>query len=296
LKKKAVVLLITLGFIAVITALVMQTVSLSKSSFDDLMSIKNQNQLSLYMLNLTNLLQSQNESDIKDYLVDQGDIPIFDEKSGVNISISCRSLDKRLNLNKLLSCDKEECDDVIKTYAKELELADDDYFLALLKDTVAPQKNQERRSGSKIILDDKTFSDGCILTYKTIEQIQEKYFAEVRDPNIFKIKKDEFLDMFYLLDLRVKDSNESSPSDRLSQALGCLENDDSCQKEFLKINNSLKNITNCAGSENNQTIQTKYLIQCKINIYKGDESHSVVFKYNLDKKAKKRVVSIDEFF
>jgi len=295
MKKKAVVLLITLGFITVITVLIMQTVTLSKSSLDDLTKVKTQNQLMLYMTNVTKLLKNQKADDIRDYLLDQ-EIPVFDEKSGVNLTVKCQALDDKLNLNRLLSCNNTKCDEIIKRYAKDKELADEDYFLALLKDTVAPLEAGERRAGSRIVIDDKTFSDGCILNYKTIKQIQDKYYQELKDPNIYKINKDEFLDIFYLSDLKLKDGNNSEPNDAVSKVLGCYENDDACQKEFNNINNSLKKITRCSTSKNNQTIQTKDLIQCKVNLYTGDESHSIVFKYNLNHKAKKRVVSIDEFF
>jgi hypothetical protein len=297
LTKKAVVLLITLGFITVITVLIMQTVTLSKSSLDDLTKVKIQNQLMFYMINVTNLLKEQKADDIRDYFLDQ-EIPVFDEKSGVNLTVKCQALDDKLNLNKLLSCNNARCDEIIKRYAKDKELVDEDYFLALLKDTVAPLKAAvERRTGSRIIIDDKTFSDGCILNYKTIKQIQDKYYQELRDPNIYKIKKDDFLDIFYLSDLKLKeDGNDSKPNGAVSKVLGCYENNDACQKEFKNINKSLNNITNCSTNKNNKSIKTKDLIQCKVDLYINDEIHSIIFKYNLNQKVKKRVVSIDEFF
>jgi len=297
LRKRAVVLLITLGFITVITVLVMQTVSISKSSLDELMQIKTQNQLLSYVLDMQKILKSQNPDDIKEYLVDKGDIPIFDEKSGVNISFSCISTDSRLNLNRLLLCENVKCNEIIKRYARDKELVDEDYFLSLLKDTVNPLKAGERRSGSRIVLDDPYFSDGCILNFKTIKKIEDRYFKELRDPNIYKIKKDEFLDIFYLSSKKELDNNESEPTDEVSKVLGCMENDDSCAKEFNTIkdiiNASLKKTTTCSSSDNNKTIQTKYLIQCNVKLYKGDDTHSMVFKYDLKQK---RVVDIDEFF
>jgi len=293
LKKKAVVLLMTLGFIGIITVLVLQTLSLSKKSFDELMDVKSQNQLLVYFENLQDILKNQTVENLKDVLLDQGQIPISDEKSGVNISFSCKALDSRIDLN---SCVKsKECREIIKEYAKKNNLADSDFFVALLQDTVDPKEGEERMSGSRIIIDDKSFSDGCIVSFKTIQKIKDKYFHQIRDPKIYNIKEDDFLDVFYLSDKKLDhESNETEPSDSVKLYLDCYEKE--CQDKFAKINLSLNKTTSCKNSENNQSIQTKYLIQCNISQYIGDKTHTIVFKYNMQKNTKKRVVSIDEFF
>jgi len=298
LKRKAVVLLITIGFITIITALVLQTVNISKSSLDTFNLIKIQNQLQRYMLDLVDSLKAQSPDDVLEYFTDQGEVPIFDEKSGVNLTISCKSMASRINLNRLLLCDNVKCNEIIKRYAREKELADEEYFLALLKDTVNPLEAGERRAGSRVVLDDKKFSDGCVLSFKTIKQLEDRYYKELKDPNIYKIKEDEFLDIFYLTDKKLQeDLNSSSPTDEVSKVLGCIDNDKECESEFKSIKEiikaSLKNKTTCSIGENNQTIQTKYLIQCYVKSYHDSIDHDIVFKYDLKKK---RVVDIDEFF
>jgi len=292
-KKKAVVLLITLGFIGVITVLILQTVDLSKKSFDELMEVKSTNQLLVYMQNLEDMLKDKNIDDLKDVLLDKGDIPIFDEKTGVNLTLSCKALDSRIELNHCIK--SKECLEVLRRYAKEKELSDEDFFIALLQDTVDPKEAGERSPGSRIVIDNRTFSDGCIVNFKTIEQIKDKYFHDIKDPNIYKIKEDDFLDVFYMSDLKLRfDENNSEPVQSVQKYLDCYDGD--CQDRFSKINISLNKTTSCKNSENNQTIQTKYLIQCKISQYSGDKVHAIVFEYDLQKNKKKRVVSIDEFF
>ena len=289
----------TLGFIAVLSALIFQTVSISKSSFDDLMDIKVQNQELILMDDLINIINKFDAKDFKDNFVDQDPIPVMDEKSGLNLTIECQSLDKRFNLNQLLMCKKDICNNVIREFAKKYELVDEDYLLALLKDTVNFHDN-ERASGSRISFYDKTFSDGKIINYKTITQIEDYYYHELKDENIYKIKKEDFLNVFYLFDKKLDGNVTSSPTDEVCEVLGFKDDKESCKTEFIKINSSIKKTLNkgtkSKASKKNHPIKTNNLIQCTVNYYKGDESHSVVFKYDLDKKSKKRVVSIDEFF
>ncbi len=293
----------TLGFIAVLTALILQTVSISKSSFDDLMDIKIQNQELVFMQDLINIINKFEPKDFKDNFVDKEAIPVMDDKSGLNLTISCISMGKRFNLNQLLLCKKDKsdiCDNVIREFAKKYELADGDYLLALLKDTVNFHDN-ERASGSRISFYDKTFSDGKIINYKTITQIEDYYYHELKDENIYKISKEDFLNVFYLFDQKTDNNNtDATPTFEVCDILGFKDDKESCKTEFNKINKSikptLKEETKSKANKKNHPFQTNNLIQCTVNYYKGDETHSIVFKYNLGKNSKKRVVSIDEFF
>jgi len=292
MKKKAVVLIMTIGFIGVLSALILQSVSISKSSLDDLVEIKTQNQQLAFLKDFSDVIGQYSAEDFKDVFVDKIDLPVYDSKSGINLLFSCKALENRLDLNRLLRLGKPNYDDFVREFLSKYELADSEFFLALLKDTVSV-RGDESVSGSKIALYDKSFSDGSLVTYKSIEQMQEYYYKEIRDKNIFNMTKKDFLDVFFLLDEK-KVFIKSVATQKMCDRIGFKDDLEGCKKaveEYDKsIKKSLKKATKSKRNDNNQTNQTKDLIQCDMM---DSQNHGLVFKYDLKNK---KLVSVDEFF
>ncbi len=263
MKKKAIVLLVTIGFIAIITAIIMQTVSISKSSLDDLMALKRQNQLMLLMDDATKMIDSMDKEYLDEFLKSEQEIPIQDDKSGLSLTFSCIALKNRFDLTKLLKSSKSECTQVVKDFATYYELGSEDFFFKLLKQ-----------------------SD--IATLQGLKKIKEDYLADTRDFYIENITKDKFEKVFFISDFNTTGYKEidTNPSEDICKILN--ESDD-CK---LKFENKIKR---CFKNDSNSTnqINIKNLIKCKINLYNGSHENRAVFKYDIKKK---EIVSIDEFF
>ena len=264
MKKRAVVLIVTIGFIAILTALILQTVSISKTTLDDLMIVKRQNQLMLLMQDSIKIINQMNNDFIDAFVESEEELPIQDEKSGLSLTLSCSYLKSKFDLNKLIKCNNQQCKNIIIDFAKKYELGSESYFLELL------QKNYP------------------FPTLKKINKIKEIYLDETRDFYINKITPKEMAKYFFVIDANTTTTiSDLEPTSSVCELLDMKENKDECKKKFQK--------TVKLYIENNQTNQNniKDLIKCKINLYNGDYTNSVIFKYN---KPKKKIVSIDEFF
>ena len=62
---------------------------------------------------------------LKEYFLDK-EIPIFDNKTDIQVAIECKDLERRLDLNKLIACNKQSCNEIIRRYAKEKNLSDEE--------------------------------------------------------------------------------------------------------------------------------------------------------------------------
>lgn len=293
MQRKAVVLLITLGFIAIITMLVLHTVSLTKQSFDELLDIKAENQMMLLITNFEDILKKQNAKDFRDNFMDQ-DIPIIDSKSGLNVTVHCKDLTTRFNLNKLLSCiiktNNTQCAKPIVNYLDKKELSDYYLFLEMLKDTYDID-HKEGLGGSELAIEDMDFQEGNITSFKTISKIKDEYFKLLKDPKVLDITKEDFEKVFYFYEEIYKDNNLTTPPNQeVCLSLGYEESNQECQDSFNTVVNS-------SNSKPYDTNKTKSLIQCSIKLYNGDNINQTTFKYNLsDKNKEKKLESIDEFF
>lgn len=263
MKKKAIVLLVTIGFIAIITAIIMQTVSISKSSLDGLMSLKRQNQMMVLINDAKKILENK---ELVDYLTkNETKIPIQDQKSGLSITFSCIALKNRFNLTKFVDSNNT-CKQVVKDFASSHDLGSEDTFFNLVKSM-------------------KNIQD--------LKKIKEDYLAETRDFFIENITDEKFEKVFFVSDLNTTISNniDTNASEEICKLLNV--SDEDCKKKFENI---LKNcLPRARTSDANSTNQTniKNLIKCKINLYNGSQENGAVFKYDTNKK---EIVSIDEFF
>ncbi len=282
MKKKAVVLLVTLGFIATITAIVLQTVSISKKSLDDLMGIKRQNQLMLVLKDSTKIIDTINQKGMLEYFLDQDIPPFSDKKSKLTFSFTCKNLSNRFDINKLLDCKSYQCKEVFLNYAKENNLDDEDFFYKLLKNR---KKNMPHKK---------------LVNFVDIQKIKDIYLKEVQDFDIEKITKSNFYDVFYFLDKDSSDTNTTAqPESKVCKILGYEKVGDDCTNNFhLIIKNYPKpykkqNTRKSKNSEKNKLFYTKNLIECKINLYNGDIVDEAIYKYDIKTK---KIVGIDEFF
>jgi len=271
LKKKAVVLLITIAFITVITAIVYETMAISKSSLDDVMLLKRQNQLMSLVLNTKKMIKQMNSDVLDEFLNSNQNLPLQDEKSGLSLSLSCFALKSKFDLNKFLKHSENEDYRIFKNnFLDKYELSTD-FWQFLKANTPFP-------------------------TLKKIEIIKDEYIKNYEDFNINKITQDELAKYFYVSDLNITiNSNDlEKPSDAICELLDNVD-DTECEKKFKSMVRIVRRVRENNQTNRNNQINIKNLIECKINLYNGDNINSVVFKFDRQDKNNK-IVSIDEFF
>jgi len=259
LKKRAVVLLITIAFITVITAIVYETMAISKSSLDDVMLLKRQNQLMSLVLDTKKMIKQMDSDILDEFLNSNQKLPLQDEKSGLSLSLSCSSLKSKFDLNKFLSHSETENYRIFKNNFLDRYELSSDFWQFLKANTPFP-------------------------TLKKIEVIKDEYIKNYEDFSINKITQDELAKYFYVSDLNITiNPNDLEPSNAICEMLDNIE----CKEKFKNMVKIVRR-----NNQNNQ-INIKNLIECKINLYNGDNINSVIFKID---KQNNKIVSIDEFF
>ncbi len=218
--RRAVVLLITLGFIAMITALVLYQVTLSKETFDQVAQIEAENQFNVAFADMTGLIRTLrtnkelNDSEKLSILLDDFTLPPLTEpKSGLTIGFETRSYMNRLNINAMLQrlIDAERSDAsqepeeigtimaVLQRFFARFELADFRQLLDLMMDTV-DRDDSERSPYSEIASDRKGFMQGRIYSFRHFKKIMDRYYRLTHDPNVYKITREAFETYFYFGD------------------------------------------------------------------------------------------------
>ncbi len=215
--RRAVVLLLTLGFIAIITALVLYGVTLSKKSFDQVTSIEADNQFYVAFSDMLALVKRLRENrDLNDteklsFLLDEFSLPpITEPKSGITIGFIPETYMNRLNLNailkRLVQSDEKESDGQetlllvpLERFFRFYEISDIPLLLDIMKDTIDPDLIE--RSGYSEIADENfDFRQGRIYSFDHLKQIFDRYYRISRDERIYKIDEEDFTKDFYFGD------------------------------------------------------------------------------------------------
>ncbi|OQX72730.1 MAG: hypothetical protein B6D59_07620 [Campylobacteraceae bacterium 4484_4] len=162
--------MLTLGFIAMITALVLYGVSLSKESFDDVASIEAENQFNVAFSDMLFLVEKlRNNKELNDteklsFLLDEMILPpITEPKSGITIGFIPETYMNRLNLNailkRLIQSEEGEGDGreallavPLERFFRFYEIADFPLLLDIMKDTI--DMDLIERSGYSEIADE----------------------------------------------------------------------------------------------------------------------------------------------
>jgi hypothetical protein len=296
MKRKAIVLLMTIGFIALISALVLISISISKRSFDEVVYLDARNQFNVVFKDFVKMLDT-NTKKIKtstdlDTLLGFFMPAMKEPKTGIEFGFDLESKMGKLNLNYLLVSIVEDENDENRTI---LELPFDKYFskislkeprllIDMLLDTI-DKDDLERGSYSEIASEDYDFTQGKIYGFSHLKKIFDHYYEASKDSNIYKIDRDLWEESFYFGDVnRSKQAFdcENAELETLNLMVDneILDQDRFCQ-QFDKPKDAylikLKDIYNF--SDFNKTNQ--YLIQCNIIFNSENFNRNVRFDYDI---------------
>jgi len=327
--RKAIVLMMTLGFIAIITALVLYTLTISQRSFDEVSVIDAQNQFSLTFKDFNSILNSitkdVNDSDTLEILLSSDIPPLTEPKTGIVIGFEMNSRMKKINLNMLLNnlitsegnCDQNMTTRILcrplKRFFDLYGLRSQQTMLDLLIDTV-DKNDLELGSETEIANDDIDFAQGKIYSYNHLKKIFKKYYELSSDKNIFKINRQSVEDFFYFGDINKStgildcksdfsftQSGESEVKDPLSLLLpsSLLEDDsDYCamfkeESTYMQNDPELKEIKELfrVGEFDSNDTKSKYLIKCNLTLGTSSYEKELVFDYDI---IHKRIDRIEE--
>ncbi len=297
--KKAIVLLMTIGFIALISALVLVSLSISKRSFDEVVYLQARNQFSVVFKDFIMILNN-NTAKIKkveelNYFLDEvPDIPpiLAEPKTGVTIGFEKMSQMGKLNVNYLLDQIRL---DVNGTKIEDLERPFHNYFsrfslksprllLDIFVDTI-DKDDMERGAYSEIASEDYDFREGKIYSYNHVKKIFDHYYKVSNDSSIYKIERELWEEVFYFGDTNKSkqfldcEQSEFSTMNLITQD-ELIESENFCElftnseDQYLK---KLKDIYNI--SDFNKTNQ--YLIQCTITFNTENFNRNVRFDYDI---------------
>jgi len=308
-KRKGIVLLMTLGFIAVITAMILWSVSISKSRFDKVVAIDAENQFSIVFKDFTKLITKLdiNSTDALMMFLSMDFPPLAEEKTKIGLGFSSETLMDKLNINYILHALVAHETNATNAYQdnylrrplekffREYELSEPFTMIDFLLDTIDAD-DLERASFSEIATENFDFREGKIYNFKHFKKIQAYYYKSTRDANVFNIKKEDFEQFFYfgeptdppLLDcgsayvdkamrLIVEDEMQITPET------------DFCAEANNTQMQTLKEIYNISQFDNKK----KYLVKCILNLDTEYALREISFDYDVSTK---RISNIDKNF
>ncbi len=329
--RKAIVLMMTLGFIAIITALVLYTLTISQKSFDEVAVIDAQNQFSItfkdfnYILN--SITKDVNDSDTLNILLSSDIPPLTEPKTGIVIGFDMSSRMKKINLNMILkdlissegNCDQNVTTQILcrplKRFFEIYGLNAEQTMIDLLIDTV-DKDDLELGSETEIANDDIDFAQGRIYSYNHLDKIFKRYYDLSSDKNIFKIDREKFEEFFYfgdankttgMLDCKRDPMLEQTDTNKLKDAfflllpqqyleeesdICALFKDDSAQMQNDAQLKEIKTLFRVGEFDSNDT-KSKYLIECNLTLGTSSYEKELVFDYDI---IHKRIDRIEESF
>ena len=307
--KKAIVLLMTIGFIALITALVLMSLSISKKSFDEVVYLDARNQFNIVFKDFVTMLKSNSQK-----IKTQDDVEMLlglfmpamkEPKTGIEFGFDLESQMGKLNVNYILDqlrldvngTKTDELERPFLNYFTNFELKEPRLMLDIMMDTI-DEDDRERGAYSEIAAEDFDFTQGKIYSYKHLKKIFNRYYKSSHDNNIFKIKQDVWEEAFYFGDTnkskQLLDCHQLTNTPTINLITENLypeyQEMDFCKEvdsaEDLK---RLKKIYNI--SDFNKTNQ--YLIQCTIVFNSENFKRNVKFDYDIKSG---KVSNIDKNF
>ncbi len=308
-KRNGIVLMMTLGFIAVITAMILWSVSISKSRFDKVVELEHENQFNVVFQDFSKLITKIdiNSSEALEMFLAMKLPPLPEEKTKIALGFDPTSLMDKLNINYILhSLVVHETNTTnanqdpflrrpLEKFFAHFELSDPLTLIDFCLDTV-DLDDMERASYSEIANEDFDFRQGKIYSFKHFQKIQNWYYKSTQDENIFKITKLEFEKYFYfgepkerlLLDCE-GESVKNAMSLLVEDEMVITPESDFCQESNTTSMLLLKNIYNISQFANKK----KYLVKCLLNLDLDNDLREISFDYDVSSK---RISNIDKNF
>ncbi len=189
--KKGIALLITIGFITVLTLLIGYMFSFSEAIFKKAQKSDLPNQRVIIFDDIKSIID-KNAKKVKDY-ADLANffskIPlIVDKRSQLFLSVSMTPLSNKMDLNSVYVGKKanKASLDFIRRISETYNILDSHFLISLILDTIDTD-NVSRDALSEISREDVKFSNGRIVDMEHFREILEYYDKIVDDKNVFRI-------------------------------------------------------------------------------------------------------------
>ncbi|MCH9812315.1 MAG: hypothetical protein K0U47_00020 [Epsilonproteobacteria bacterium] len=302
--KKAIVLLMTIGFIAIISALVLISLSISKKSFDQAVALDAQNQFSVVFKDFVEILKTNSKSVKKetdlDIFLGFSMPPMIEPKTGVEVGFLLESQMGKLNINYMLARmvaadtnsslqdERTHFQEVLERYFEQYGIDDRIRMVNLLLDTVDEEPDPiERGAYTEIVAEDFDFRQGKIYSFAHLKKIFAHYYKNSYDVNVYKIDQDTWEETFYYGDSNISkktflDCNQfdfTPTVDLLTNNAYLGQVVDYCD-EANQSNTDLSNLKkfyNISSFDNNNS----YLIKCSIIFNTENFKRNVTFDYEV---------------
>lgn len=189
--KRAVVLLITVGFIAFLSAMIASSLFIFQKAYAHIEAIQLSTQTSIVFQDILKHLSEQKKEIDEMYKLEQftaRHFPLYSKNGSFGVKVTVTSKSNRINLNNLLSEGEHASllSDLLKNLSKEHKLANPDLLVNLLLDSV-DEDLLERESGSEIAGYDGDFKNGKIENSRHFEKIMARYMVLTGDKRVKEI-------------------------------------------------------------------------------------------------------------
>jgi len=197
-RRPAVVLMITLFFIIALGVIV-TTIMTNNEKFLKKVNLENfYIESNLIFQDLESILKSESK-DINDslglYMITSMPIVLNDEKSGIEIEMSCESAAYGFNLNclgkRVDSAEFHKCYDIVSALFHKLKIVDPDKLINTISDAI-DRDNMERYSETEVVLKDPWFKQGPIESIDRFKEIVRFYAIKSEDYAALKIPWEEY--------------------------------------------------------------------------------------------------------
>ena len=304
--------MMTLGFIAVITALIMWSVSISKHRFDKVVALKAENQFSLVFKDFTKLITKFdiNSSDGLAMFLSMKLPTLIEPVTKIGLGFYPDSMMDKLNINYILDAlvvhesNATNPNHVallrrpLEKFFRSYELSSPDIMIDFLLDTI-DMDDFERSSYSEIATENFDFRQGKIYDFNHFTTIKEHYYKSTHDENIFKITKSAFEKIFYFGEPKEKNLLDCTRDQNIdpSAVMALLVDDemmitestDYCAESNTTAMKTLKDIYNISQFANKK----KYLVKCVLNLVTENDLREISFDFDVSSK---RISNIDKNF
>ena len=189
--KKGIALLITMGFITVLTGIIAYMFSITGGIFDEAIKVDAKNQRTILLKDIKNILDSKvndvkDSDDLSTFLL--GMPPFYDKKSDMSLHIELQYLSNKVNINSLLIKNKEDKNiiEFLKNISETYNILDITFFIALLEDSI-DEDDVSRQTLSEISRENIQFSNSRIVSMSHFKKIVDYYVEITKDTNILSI-------------------------------------------------------------------------------------------------------------
>ena len=196
--KNGIALIITLGIIAIITAIVLNSITLIDKSFQQTSKVQSLIQNQLILTHMQKAL-NQLSSEITEPAALQammGEFPgLSDDDGKFILGFSLRPAQAKTNINGIFNEDNKTLNPAYKellfTILNLHEVLSPDQMIALIADTI-DLDTVDRSSETERINLEVDFSNGAIKSFDLLYKLSQTYAKELKDPNIMQVKWEEY--------------------------------------------------------------------------------------------------------